>query len=184
MKHKLLIVVLSAFLASCGGEQYQDIKSWMKEEEAKMPRKIPDLPQVQILKPSPFEAEGFDPFKIKKVVIPDVNKLKISPDLNRKREFLEAYSLDNLEMVGILERNKDKKIYALLKTIDGLLHPVHVGNYVGQNYGKITKIEEGGLTVLELVQDGTGEWIERINELYLKESPQTAGSSKSAKKGK
>ena len=185
MKNKLLLIIIATMLAACGDSEYGDIRSWMKDEEKKMPKKIPDLPQIQILKPSPFEADGLNPFKIKKAIVPDVNKLKISPDLARKKEFLEGYPIENLEMVGILQPHKKSPMYALIKTNDGLLHPVKEGNYLGQNYGKVTKIEEGGLTVLEIIQDGTGEWIERINEVYLKDAPvETKTSSSRSSRGR
>jgi len=46
---------------------------------------------------------------------------------------------------------------------------VSVGSYLGQNLGKVTKIEETRLTLRELVQDDLGEWSTRTNMLTMQE---------------
>jgi type IV pilus assembly protein PilP len=71
-----------------------------------------------------------------------------------------------MAMVGSLTRNGHP--YALLK-VDSLLYQVKQGDYLGQNYGKITKISETNLAYREIVQDAAGEWIERNSALQLQE---------------
>ncbi|RYF71638.1 MAG: pilus assembly protein PilP, partial [Comamonadaceae bacterium] len=71
-----------------------------------------------------------------------------------------------MAMVGSLERNG--KPVALVRA-DKLLYPVRVGNYLGLNYGRITRITETDLTLREIVQDPGGEWIERMATLQLQE---------------
>ena len=56
--------------------------------------------------------------------------------------------------------------------VDNLLHYVKVGEYMGQNYGKITNLTEKELTLREIVQDASGEWIERTSTLQLQEKAQ------------
>jgi type IV pilus assembly protein PilP len=63
---------------------------------------------------------------------------------------------------------KQGRQYALLK-VDNLLYQVKVGDYLGQNYGKITKITETDISLREIVQDAAGEWIERPGQLQLQE---------------
>jgi type IV pilus assembly protein PilP len=46
---------------------------------------------------------------------------------------------------------------------------VRPGNYLGQNYGRVTKIIETEVTLREIVQDAAGEWIERTATLQLQE---------------
>jgi type IV pilus assembly protein PilP len=46
---------------------------------------------------------------------------------------------------------------------------VKVGDYLGQNYGKITRITETEISLREIVQDAAGEWIERPGSLQLQE---------------
>jgi type IV pilus assembly protein PilP len=87
-------------------------------------------------------------------------------ELNRRKEPLEAYPLDSMSMVGSV--NKQGQPFALLR-VDNLLYQVKVGDYLGQNYGRITKIDETEIALREIVQDAAGEWIERPATLQLQE---------------
>ena len=71
-----------------------------------------------------------------------------------------------MAMVGSL--NKEGTPTALLR-VDNLIYQVKVGNYLGQNYGKITKITENSIQLREIAQDATGDWIERTASLDLQE---------------
>ena len=90
----------------------------------------------------------------------------LAAELNRRREPLEAYPLDGMTMVGSLQRQGRQ--FALLK-VDNLLYQVKLGDYVGQNYGKVTKITETEIALREIVQDAAGEWTERTSSLQLQE---------------
>ena len=87
------------------------------------------------------------------------------PDIRRNREFLEQFSLDTLRMVGTL-RMQDRT-YGLIKTKDGLVHRVSVGAYLGQAEGKVTEITPSKISVVELVPDGVGGYMERPAALAL-----------------
>jgi type IV pilus assembly protein PilP len=71
-----------------------------------------------------------------------------------------------MRMVGSVAKRGEP--YALLK-VDNLLYQVRLGNYIGQNYGKITQITETDVTYREIVQDAAGEWTERMSSLQLQE---------------
>jgi type IV pilus assembly protein PilP len=86
--------------------------------------------------------------------------------LNRRKEPLEAYPLDSMSMVGSVVRNGRQ--FALLR-VDNLLYQVKVGDYLGQNYGRVTDIDETQVHIREIVQDAAGEWIERSTNLQLQE---------------
>lgn len=90
----------------------------------------------------------------------------IQPDVNRHKEVLESYPLESLSMVGSLQRQEI--IFALIKSPDGTLHRVKIGNHLGQNFGKINQISEAEVKVSEIVQDGVNEWIERSSAIMLK----------------
>ena len=90
----------------------------------------------------------------------------LAAELNRRKEPLEAYPLDSMSMVGSVI--KSGRAYALLR-VDNLLYQVKAGDYLGQNYGKITKITETDISLREIVQDAAGEWIERNGALQLQE---------------
>jgi len=90
----------------------------------------------------------------------------IAPELTRRKEALEAFPLDAMTMVGSLNRNGQP---VALISVDKLLYQVRVGNYLGLNYGRITRIGETDVTLREIVQDAAGEWIERVATLQLQE---------------
>ena len=89
------------------------------------------------------------------------------PDQKRNREFLEQFSLDTLKMVGTLRLGGS--IYGLVQTKDGLVHRVSAGNYIGQAEGKITDISPSKISVVEIVPDGLGGYMERPAALALNE---------------
>ena len=91
----------------------------------------------------------------------------IRPDQNRPREFLEQFSLDTLRMVGTVKLKG--KLFGLVQTKDGLVHRVLPGNHLGQSDGRITGIEEGKISLVEIVPDGMGGFIERPAGLALSE---------------
>ena len=88
----------------------------------------------------------------------------LATELNRRKEPLEAFPLDSMSMVGSVTRSG--RPYALLK-VDNLLYQVKAGDYLGQNYGRITRITETDISLREIVQDAAGEWIERNSTLEL-----------------
>jgi len=90
----------------------------------------------------------------------------VAPELVRRKEALEAFPLDAVSLVGSLV--KEGQPVALVK-VDNLLYQVRVGNHLGQNYGRVTKIAETEVSLREIVQDAAGEWIERTATLQLQE---------------
>jgi type IV pilus assembly protein PilP len=90
----------------------------------------------------------------------------LGAELNRRKEPLEAYPLDGMSMVGSV--GKQGQPFALLR-VDNLLYQVKLGDHIGQNYGRITKITETQIVLREIVQDAAGEWIERPSTLQLQE---------------
>jgi type IV pilus assembly protein PilP len=156
-------------LASCGGEQYSDLRQFVKESD-NLPRgRIPPLPDVKPYEPFAYDAYALtDPFKPRKIEPPKtVAGGGIQPDLTRRKEPLEAYPLENLRMVGTLQQNK--VTHALVKGPDNNLFRVKPGNYIGQNFGLITEISEATIKLKEIVQDSGGDWTERISTLTLAE---------------
>lgn len=91
------------------------------------------------------------------------------PNLDRRREPLEAYPLESLKMVGVLMQNK--VVHALVQ-VDKSLYQVKVGNYMGQDFGVVTAISESEVTLRELVEDMNGDWVERTSSLLLQERPE------------
>src|SRR5207249_7410942 len=103
-----------------------------------------------------------DPFKPRKIE-PVRGGSKLAPDLNRRKEPLEAFPLESLAMVGTLQRGKSR--FALVRTTDRDVYQVKVGNYMGQNFGVVVGIEDTEIKLKELVQDGAGDWTERSSTI-------------------
>ncbi len=166
-RYALLLVMASFTLASCGGEQYSDLRQFVKDSD-NLPRgRIPPLPDVKPYEPFNYDAyELIDPFKPRKIEPPKTAAGGgIQPDLNRRKEPLEAYAIENLRMVGTLQQAKTN--FALIKSPDNNLFRVKLGNYLGQNFGLITEITETTIKLKEIVQDSGGDWTERISTMTL-----------------
>ncbi len=160
-----LAVGAGLVLAGCGGDSHQDLRAWMAEQGKGGKGRLDPLPQVKPYEPFAYNAFDLpDPFKPRKIE-PAKGTSKLAPDLNRRKEPLEAYPLESLNMVGTLQ--KDKTIYALVRTPDKDLYQVRTGNHMGQNYGVIIGVADGEVRLKELVQDGAGDWTERSSTLQL-----------------
>lgn len=164
-----ITLLLCGGLASCGGEQYSDLRQFVKESENLPHGRIPPLPDVKPYEPFTYDAYNLiDPFKPRKIEPPKTaGGGGIQPDVTRRKEPLEAYPLENLRMVGTLQQNKST--YALVKSPDNNLFRVKSGNYLGQNFGLITEISESAIKLKEIVQDSGGDWTERVSTLTLAE---------------
>jgi type IV pilus assembly protein PilP len=169
MKRALILAAgMSLALAGCGGESHQDLRAWMAEQGKNSKEKIEPAPQMRPYEPFAYNAFDLpDPFKPRKIE-PTKGASKLAPDLTRRKEPLEAYPLEALNMVGTLE--KGKSMYALVRTPDKDLYQVHQGNYVGQNYGVVIGVTDSEIRLKELVQDGAGDWTERSSSLQLVQS--------------
>jgi type IV pilus assembly protein PilP len=170
MKRHVIILAFATFaLASCGGEQYSDLRQFVKDSD-NLPRgRIPPLPDVKPYEPFSYNAyDLIDPFKPRKIEPPKtLAGGGIQPDLARRKEPLEAYPIENLRMVGTLQQGKAN--FALVKSPDNNLFRVKIGNYLGQNFGLITDINESTIKLKEIVQDSGGDWTERISTMTLVE---------------
>jgi type IV pilus assembly protein PilP len=155
-------------LTGCGAG-IGEIQQWMRDTEKSLPRRIDPLPPVKPFEP--FTYEGFDlldPFKPRVLQVKPGAALALSPQLaaSRRREPLEAFSLDQLKMVGTLQQGKEN--YALVRAGPTLFR-VRKGNYMGQNVGLVTDINDGEIKLKEIVQDSAGDWSERITTIQLLE---------------
>jgi type IV pilus assembly protein PilP len=164
-------VALGLLLAACGSDQHQDLKEELKKLTADLRGRVEPLPVVKPYEPVPYKAfdlpDPFGPAKIELVTKKTGGGGGLRPDMNRPREPLEAFPLESLKMVGVLERNKEAQ--ALVRA-DASIYRVKVGNYIGQNFGLITAITDTQVQVRELVQDASGDWSEHAITLQLQEA--------------
>lgn len=171
MKKLPSLLAVSLLIAGCGSDQ-PELKAWMDEARRNTP-----IAKNTVAEPKKFEpyryssASSIDPFSQAKLSVAittlAAKSNSLAPDLTRRREPLENYPTDTIRMVGHIKQGP--RDMALLKA-ENLLYQAHVGNYVGQNFGLITKVSETQIMLKELVQDAAGEWVERETTLELQES--------------
>ena len=166
-----LIVGFGALLAGCAGDQ-EELTQWMEQQKREVKPNVEPLSPPKKFIPQPYAALGaVEPFSTQKLTVALKQEARqpnslLAAEINRRKEPLEAYPVDSMTMVGSVMRNGQQ--FALLK-VDNLLYQVKTGDYLGQNYGKITKISETDVSYREIVQDAAGEWIERSSALQLQE---------------
>lgn len=159
---RLLTILLLAMglLAGCSGSKEDDLDLWMKERKAKVKGKIEPLPELKKYEPFSYNADGSlnDPFKGRKAA-DSRGGGGLQPDTNRPKEALESFPLESLKFVGhFLQGTRNE---ALIAAPDRNVYKIRVGNYMGQNFGVVTSITRDEMTVKEMVQDGTGDYVER-----------------------
>lgn len=162
-------------LTACGSSEQEELQQWMSEQRNSTKPQVKPLSAPGKFSPQSYGQEGsVEPFSIQKLTQAlkqdsnqaTANAALIAPELSRRKEALEASPLDAIVMVGSLI--KVGQPVALVR-VDNLVYQVRPGNYLGQNYGRITKVTETNLALREIVQDAAGEWIERTATLQLLE---------------
>jgi type IV pilus assembly protein PilP len=168
----LSVAMLSSLaLLACSGGEHEDIKQWMKDATKDLKGRVPPLPEIIPFPVVSYDAMDLvDPFRPSKIE-PDKKfgggtAGGVKPDFDRRREPLEAFPLESLKMVGVLQQKKMN--YALIQS-GKALYQVKIGNYMGQNFGIITDITDSEVHLKELVQDSAGDWVERNSTLQLQE---------------
>ena len=165
-----------AMLAACSGEQ-EELQQWMEQQKREVKPSVQPLMPPKKFNPQPYAAsDGVEPFSPQKLTVALKQESRqpnsvIAAEYNRRKEPLEAFPLDSMTMVGSLM--KEGRPNALLR-VDNLLYQVKVGDYLGQNYGRVLRITETEVALREVVQDAAGDWIERPAKLQLQEQTRTA----------
>lgn len=161
----LIGIVLAALVAAgCSGGQ-SDLQSWIEATKKKPGGRIQPLPEVK-----PYETYVYSAANLRSPFQPlgpnaGNGQANLHPSSRRNREFLEGFSLDTLKMVGTFKVGGN--FYGLVQSKDGLVHKVQPGNYLGQNDGKVTEITGGRISLVEIIPDGLGGYIERPASLAL-----------------
>lgn len=151
-------------------ELEQRLKEKRKNIKAISVRPIEPMPPVGSFL---FNPDGLrDPFKpieksMETLAAQAVASNGIQPDFNRRKEELESYSLDTLRMVGTVKMKS--VLWGLIKASDGTIHRVSEGNYLGKNYGRILRILQDAIEIVEIVPDQPGTWREHQTLIALSE---------------
>ena len=168
----VLAIGTTLVVAGCSGGN-DELRQWMADTRKEMRPVTATLTEPKTFEPFLYQDQAdvdpFDPNKITSALksLSAKSTSGLAPDLSRRREPLEAYPLDTISMVGTLQRPNLR--YALLRA-DNVVYQVKVGNYIGQNFGIVTRIDENEVALKEVVQDAAGEWVERATTLQLQEN--------------
>ena len=164
---------LVSALSACG-DRMGDLQQYTNEVKARKGGHIEPIPQIK-----PFEIYTYADQNVRSPFMPggetrtdqNVNRSAgtagLHPDFNRNREYLEQFPLDGLKMVGTLTISGT--LFGLVRDSDNVLHRVQIGNYMGQNYGKIISISDTDIKLHEMVPDGQGGWSERVSDVAINE---------------
>lgn len=166
----ITLVLASSLLHGCGSDGLDDLREFVKNAHADRKPKIEPLPEIK-----PYEAFTYtaadlsNPFSVANLKPQSIQGLAGGPrpDMNRRKEPLEDYPLDGLKMVGTLSRGKQS--WGIIQTTDGAVYRVQKGNYLGQNFGRITRVTDEKIDLVELIQGALGEWVEREASLAIQE---------------
>lgn len=160
-------------LIACADTDVSDLRQYIQEVKQNPKGTIKPLPEAKIVEAFIFDPEGLrDPFQPLEKNQDDgargrISGLGISPDLSRRKEELEAYPLDTLKMVGTL--TSENELWGLIRAGDETIHRVRTGNFIGQDYGEISRILKNKVEFIEIVPDKKGIWVEKQQSLLLSE---------------
>ena len=168
---RMLIACTMLALGGCT-QDMQDLHDYLAQVKQRAPTPIEPIPHIRQAETFLYVADNRrSPFvqstTTEMVTAAAVRGTGPRPDPNRRREELEGYPLDTLKMVGTLKRESD--YWGLVQTRDRMIHRVGAGNYLGENYGRITDIDESRIVLRELIQDGAGGYLVRQASLTLGE---------------
>jgi type IV pilus assembly protein PilP len=173
MNRILMVFWVALMVAACGGDA--DIQAWMQEKTSEMRPKVEVVPPVKPHEVVAYEVAGMlDPFNPSKLIperdspprggegMPDFEAREL------RNNILEKVPLESIHLIGIMNINNQPLAAVEIPELS-LIKQVKVGDWLGVDFGKITQISNQEITVKEVIEDPSGEWIERINSLQLQE---------------
>jgi type IV pilus assembly protein PilP len=172
----LALLLPALLLAGCGDSDVKEVRDWMAAVKAETRPAVKPLPEPKEFVPFAYgQKDAVDPFSQNKLLVElakaaEASHNPLKPDTSRPKELLENYPLDTMRMVGAIQKGGVN--YGLLQ-IDKAVFQVRVGQRIGQNFGLVTRVSDGGVDIRETVQDAAGEWVERMTKLELQESKET-----------
>ena len=168
----LIAALVGALLISCSsGDEFADIRAFIRDVESRPKGSIRPLPEFEAYQAftygaanqrSPFEPPIILPPKSKA----EKRKIGIEPPKNHVKQYLEKFPLSALAMVGTLKKNES--VFGLIEDSDGGVHRVEAGDFMGDQWGQIERIEETRIDITEIVADGIGGWLRRPRSIELR----------------
>jgi type IV pilus assembly protein PilP len=174
MKKLLAMAFIPFTLTACSEGGQKEVQQWMDKVKQETHPFIPKLAEPKDFIPFTYdqkdELDPFNPGKLQSLLakMNPGTAHGVKPDLERRREALESFPLDTLKMVGTI--SKGNTLYALLEADAKGVFQVKVGNYIGQDFGLITKVNPDSVEIKEIYLDSGGDWAERNQKLELQEA--------------
>ena len=169
MKPAAAAVLAGTLATGCNDSDYADLDAFAEETARKVrPISATDAPPPAAL-PAPFAYAARDlrsPFQTEPALKPvsAAGQPMTAPDFERPKRRLEQFPLAQLRLVGNLSSHEMR--VALVLDPDGMVHPVGVGEHMGTDFGRIVRIGNAGIELIEIVRDAGG-WTERPRFLAL-----------------
>ncbi len=163
----LLLPVL--LLTACGGQE--DMDEYVQQTKARKPIPIEPLPEIKPFSPMAYQhSDQRSPFIEPQPETSSRVDAKTKPDCaqivaSREKEVLERYSLASLSMKGSI--GKQGQLWALIRTPDGQAVRVGLNQYMGLDQGRVIKITNTHVDLMETVPDGKGCWVTRETQLAM-----------------
>ena len=160
----LFALLLAPFLlTACSGDGgTQSLKKYTNEVKQRKGEALSPIPKVKPYEKYAYPEHFRNPFR--PIPNPRQGGKGRGPDHDRPKQALEIFPFDALRMVGTLHEDSDN--WAVIAAPDGAVYRVMVGNYMGQNFGKVTEITPKSVEVMEMVQVGDS-WEKRPATLAL-----------------
>lgn len=169
----VIVMGVLVALTGCMGD-HSELDRRIQQVKQQPGDPIEPLPTIDTPEPFVYQAHDLrDPFQGQVDVPPAAPSTDPSelagegpkPDPYRRKEALEDFEFDSLDMVGTIY--VDDQLFGLVVDPDGLLYRVREGNYMGRNHGRVIEIYEDRIEAIELYSDGTGRWREQTARLRL-----------------
>ncbi len=167
----LIAACLVLSLSACGRSitstpgDAPNLEKWIADVRARPAPPLEPLPVMQQFETFEYAAQSLrDPFSD---AWSNSDGGGLRPDPDRRKETLEQYPLDSLDMVGTIGGGSN--LIALVMAPDKVTYRVRPGAYLGQSDGRITGVQEDRIELVELVPDGAGGWLERPAAIALED---------------
>ena len=168
----VLLLLLAPMLAACGRSvtsspnEPSNLEKWVAEVKKQPPPALDPLPVMQQFETFEYAAQSLrDPFS--NAFSSESSSAGPRPDPNRRKEPLEEFPLDSLDMVGTIGVGPQQ--VALVMAPDKVTYRVRPGMYLGQSDGRVTSVASTGIELVELIPDGAGGWMDRPASIALDE---------------
>lgn len=173
---KVVTLIIALMLSGCIWiEDTADLEKFVAKIESQPKRPIQPLPEFKPYESFIYEGSSLrNPFEplIEYEEISEEQEVAsngLSPDVDRPRDYLEQFAVDDLSMVGTIAK-QDGQLWALVVDSNGEIHRVKTGDYIGLDFGEIISVSDQLISLVEIVTDGRGGWVKRPRSLILPET--------------